>query len=50
MVARPAEHLAALIALKPNLITFHAETGQNLTPILDEIKKNGIKAGIALQR
>jgi ribulose-phosphate 3-epimerase len=29
---------------------FHAETGQNLTPILDEIKKNGIKAGIALQR
>lgn len=50
MVARPAEHLAALIALKPNLIVFHAETGQNLTPILDEIKKNGIKAGIALQR
>lgn len=50
MVARPAEHLTALIALKPHLIVFHAETGQNLTPILDEIKKNGIKAGIALQR
>lgn len=50
MVARPLEHLAALIALKPNLIVFHAETGVNLTPILDEVKKNGIKAGVALQR
>lgn len=50
MVARPGEHLQALIALKPNLIVFHAETGQNLTPILNEIKKNGIKAGVALQR
>lgn len=50
MVARPEEHLQALIALKPNLIVFHAETGQNLTPILNEIKKHGIKAGVALQR
>jgi ribulose-phosphate 3-epimerase len=50
MVARPTEHLPALIALKPNLIVFHAETGVNLAPILEEIKKNGIKAGIALQR
>jgi len=50
MVARPEEHLAALIALKPNLIIFHAETGTNLAPIFDEIRKNGIKAGIALQR
>ena len=50
MVARPQEHLAALIALKPNLIIFHAETGVNLTPILDEVKKNGIKAGVALQK
>lgn len=50
MVARPTEHLPALIALKPNLIVFHAETGVNLAPILEEIKKNGIKAGVALQR
>jgi ribulose-phosphate 3-epimerase len=50
MVARPQEHLQALIAMKPNLITFHVETGANLAPILDEIKKNGIKAGIALQK
>jgi len=50
MVARPADHLPALIALKPNLIVFHVETGVNLVPILDEIKRNGIKAGVALQR
>lgn len=50
MVARPEEHLQALIALKPNLIIFHVETGVNLAPILEEIKKNGIKAGIALQK
>ncbi len=48
MVARPMEHLQALIALKPNLITFHVETGVNLIPIMEEIKKAGIKAGIAL--
>lgn len=50
MVARPADHLPALIALKPSLIVFHAETGVNLAPILEEVKKNGIKAGVALQK
>jgi len=50
MVARPAEHLQRLIQLKPNLITFHVETGVNLVPIMEEIKKNGIKAGIAILR
>jgi len=50
MVAQPADHLPRLIALKPNLIIFHVETGVNLVPILDELKKNGIKAGIALQK
>jgi ribulose-phosphate 3-epimerase len=49
MVARPAEHVAALIALKPNLITFHAEAGgMDLLPIIAQIKQAGIKAGIAL--
>ena len=50
MVARPAEHLLALIALKPNLITFHVETGVNLLPIMEQVKKAGIKVGIALLR
>ena len=48
MVARPAEHLQALVALKPNLIIFHVETGVNLVPIMNQIKQAGIKAGIAL--
>jgi ribulose-phosphate 3-epimerase len=50
MVSKPEEHLASLIALKPNLIVFHAETGANLAPIFEEIKRNGIKAGLALQK
>ncbi|NTW61378.1 hypothetical protein HGB24_01650 [Candidatus Saccharibacteria bacterium] len=48
MVARPADYVDRLIALKPNLITFHAETAINLVPFFDKIKKSGIKAGIAL--
>lgn len=48
MVARPIEHVDALIALRPSLITFHVETGVDLMPIMDQIKKAGIKAGIAL--
>jgi ribulose-phosphate 3-epimerase len=48
MVARPAEHLQALIGLKPHLITFHVETNVDLLPIMAEIKAAGIKAGIAL--
>lgn len=50
MVARPLEHLEALIALKPNLITFHVETGIDLLPVLARIKQAGIKAGVALLR
>jgi len=50
MVARPAEHLQALIALKPNLIVFHVETGVDLVPIMQQIQQAGIKAGIALQK
>jgi ribulose-phosphate 3-epimerase len=48
MVARPLEHLPALIALHPHLITFHVETGINLLPIMEQVKAAGIKAGIAL--
>lgn len=48
MVARPAEHLPALLALKPNMIIFHVETATDLLPIIAQIKQAGIKAGIAL--
>lgn len=50
MVARPLEHLDALIALKPNLIIFHVETKTDLLPIIEKIKAAGIKAGVALLR
>lgn len=50
MVARPAEHLQALISLKPSLIIFHVETGVNLVPIIQTIKSSGIRAGVALLR
>jgi len=50
MVARPSEHLQALVALKPHLIIFHAEVQEDLLPIMQYIKQNGIKAGVALQR
>jgi len=48
MVAHPMDYVDKLISLKPNLITFHAETGVDLIPIMQNIKKFGIKAGIAL--
>jgi ribulose-phosphate 3-epimerase len=50
MVARPSEHVKALVALKPSLIIFHVEVQEDLLPILQYIKQNGLKAGIALQR
>lgn len=50
MVARPLEHLEALVSLKPQMIIFHAEAEGDLVAILQQIKKFDIKAGIALQR
>jgi ribulose-phosphate 3-epimerase len=48
MVARPSEHLETLISLKPHLIIFHAEASEDIVPILQHVKKFGIKAGVAL--
>ena len=48
MVARPSEYVQTLIDLKPQLIIFHAETQENIIPILQQIKQAGIKAGVAL--
>jgi ribulose-phosphate 3-epimerase len=48
MDARPSEHLAKLISLKPNLIIFHAEVSEDRAALISQIKAAGIKAGIAL--
>jgi ribulose-phosphate 3-epimerase len=50
MVARPSEHLETLISLKPHMIIFHAEVSEDIIPILQHVKKFGIKAGLALLR
>ena len=48
MVARPSEHLAQLIQLKPSMVILHAETQEDLVPHLQALKQAGIKPGIAL--
>jgi len=48
MVMHPMDYVDKLITLNPHLIIFHAETGINLVPIFENIKKFGIKAGVAL--
>lgn len=48
MVARPSEHLQALIKLKPDMIILHAETQEDITPAIQAIKTAGIRAGVAL--
>ena len=48
MVLRPSEHLQAIVAAKPALVILHAEAGENLLPVFDELKKAGIKTGVAL--
>lgn len=48
MVAHPNDYVEKLIALKPHMIIFHAETDTDLLPIFEKLKKYGIKAGLAL--
>lgn len=48
MVQRPEEYVDRLIALKPYLITFHAEADGDLLAVMDKVKQSGIKAGVAL--
>lgn len=48
MVAHPSEHLDHIIRLKPSLVIFHAEAGENLMNDFAILKKAGIKTGVAL--
>jgi len=50
MVARPSEHLETLLSLKPHLIIFHGEVEEDIVPVLQHVKKFGVKAGVALLR
>lgn len=48
MVAHPSQYVDALIQMKPRTVIFHAESSDDLLPILQKLKSVGIKAGIAL--
>lgn len=50
MVADPSLYVDALLAIKPNLIIFHSEVNVDLLPIMQKIKANGVKAGVAIMR
>lgn len=48
MYQKPAEQLATLIALKPQLIIFHVESDGDIASLCREVQSVGIKAGISL--
>lgn len=48
MTANPAAHVDNLIKLHPNLVIFHAEAKDDLLPIFDTLKQNGMKVGVAI--
>lgn len=48
MVMKPSEHLDTVFKLRPSLCILHAEAGENLLPLFDALKQQGIKAGVAL--
>ena len=48
MVARPSEHIAQLIKLKPSLVILHAEAQEDVVPHLAALKQAGIRTGVAL--
>lgn len=50
MVVRPSEHLPLILQMKPSLCIFHAETGEDLLPIFEQLRAAGIKAGVALMK
>ncbi|MBQ3309550.1 hypothetical protein IJG78_02635 [Candidatus Saccharibacteria bacterium] len=50
MVVRPTEHLPIILQLKPSLCIFHAETGEDLLPLFDQLHAANIKAGVALMK
>lgn len=48
MSANPSTHIPILIKLHPELVIFHAEAKENLLPIFDTLKQNGMKVGVAI--
>lgn len=50
MAEQPSLLLPQLLAIKPYMITLHAEAKEDILPLLQQIKQVGIRAGVALLR
>lgn len=50
MVMHPSACVDQLVAKKPQLIIFHAEADEDITPSLKKVQAAGIRAGVALLR
>lgn len=48
MYRRPAEHIDALLALKPQLVIIHAEAEGNFAAFAARLQRRGIEVGVAL--
>lgn len=48
MVKKPSSYIETILKLRPNLVFFHAEVEEDLLPIFETLKQNGVKAGVAL--
>ncbi len=48
MVKNPSNYIETILKLRPNLVFFHAETDEDLLPLFETLKQNGVKAGVAL--
>lgn len=48
MSARPSEHLADILKLKPSLCIVHSEVDDDVQTFFNQLKSAGIKTGVAL--
>ncbi len=48
MTAEPSKHMTDILKLHPNLVIFHAEARENLLPIFETLKQNGMRVGVAI--
>lgn len=50
MSEQPSMYVPQLLAIRPHMITLHAEAKEDLLPMIQQIKQAGIKAGVSLMR
>lgn len=50
MMKRPHDVLQHLVSLRPQTIVLHAEAEEQILPLLEYIRQNGVRPGVALLR